>query len=62
MNVIRTFKMNCHFFYKHVPVKTMYRKQNQVHYINRELQKVIYEKKMYYSNFLIKKTQNMGTI
>ena len=39
-------------FNKHVPLKTMYRKQNQVPYMNRDLRKAIYEKKMYYSKFV----------
>ena len=39
-------------FDKHVPTKEMYRKNNQLPYMNRELRKAIYNKKMYYSKFL----------
>lgn len=39
-------------FDKHIPVKTMYKRPNQVPYMNRELRKAIYEKKMYYNRFL----------
>ena len=46
-------------FDKHVPIKTMYKKQNQVPYMNRNLKKAIYEKKMYYSKYL--KNKNSKT-
>ena len=40
-------------FDKHVPIKEMYRKNNQLPYMNSgELRKAIYNKKMYYSKFL----------
>jgi hypothetical protein len=39
-------------FDKHVPTKEMHRKNNQLPYMNRELRKAIYNKKMYYSKFL----------
>ena len=37
----------------------MYKKQNQVPYMNRNLKKAIYEKKMYYSKYL--KNKNSKT-
>ena len=46
-------------FDKHVPIKTMYRKQNQVPYMDRDLRQAIYVKKMYYSKFL--KNKNSKT-
>ena len=36
---------------KHVPVKQMYVKKNQVPYMNRELRKAIYNKKMFYTKY-----------
>jgi hypothetical protein len=46
---------------KHVPTKEMYRKNNQLPYMNRELRKAIYNKKMYYSKFLKdKSSKNYG--
>ena len=38
-------------FDKHVPVKEKYCKKNQLSYMNRELRKAIYNKKMFYSKF-----------
>ena len=46
-------------FYKHVPVKEKYCRKNQLPYMNRELRKAIYNKKMFYSKFL--KNKNAKT-
>lgn len=43
-------------FDKHVRTKQMYKKLNQLPYINRELRKSIYEKKMFYNKYLKFKT------
>lgn len=37
---------------KHVPTKQMCRKVNQLPYMNRDLRKAIYNKKMYYNKYL----------
>jgi S-adenosylmethionine synthetase len=46
-------------FDKHVPVKEKYCRKNQLPYMNRELRKAIYNKKMFYSKFL--KNKNAKT-
>ena len=46
-------------FDKHVPVKEKYCRKNQLPYMNRELRKAIYKKKMFYPKFL--KNKNAKT-
>ena len=46
-------------FDKHVPVKEKYCRKNQLPYMNRELRKSIYKKKMFYPKFL--KNKNAKT-
>lgn len=54
--IYETFESDINtIFDKHVPIKEMYRKNNQLPYMNRELRKAIYNKKMYYSKFLRQK-------
>ena len=52
--IYETFESDINtIFDKHVPTKEMYRKNNQLPYMNSgELRKAIYNKKMYYSKFL----------
>ena len=51
--IYETFESDINtIFDKHVPIKEMYRKNNQLPYMNRELRKTIYNKNMYYSKFL----------
>jgi hypothetical protein len=49
--IYETFESDINtIFDKHVPIKEMYRKNNQLPYMNRELRKAIYNKK---STFLV---------
>ena len=42
----------CNVFDQHVPIKEMYVKNNKLPYMNRELRKAIYDKKMLYTKYL----------
>jgi hypothetical protein len=48
--IYETFESDINtIFDKHVPIKEMYRKNNQLPYMNRELRKAIYNKKIWFS-------------